>query len=66
MIYPNNPKKDMWDLFMTIVLIFTCFITPLNISFSFKGTGIHIINYSIDLFYLIDIIVIFNTAIYDD
>ena len=28
MIYPEDPKKANWDLFITIVLIYTCIQTP--------------------------------------
>ena len=53
---------------MTFILILTCLFTPLNIAFSYHDdhTINNVINYAIDLFYLIDLLVIFNTAIYDD
>ena len=33
-IYPENKTKSLWDLFMTIILILTCIMTPLNIAFN--------------------------------
>jgi hypothetical protein len=33
-IYPENKHKSIWDLFMTIVLIMTCVMTPLSIAFN--------------------------------
>ena len=67
LIYPTNKRKEDWNLVMTFILILTCLFTPINIAFSYSQTGdlMHIINYAIDIFYLVDIIVIFNTAIYD-
>lgn len=51
---------------MTIVLIVTCFFTPINIAFSYSNSQTNtIINYAIDFFYFIDIIVIFNSAVFD-
>jgi len=68
-IYPENKKKGGWDLFMTLVLIITCIQTPLNIAFedidnpSKKSA---ILDYIIDALFFVDIIVIFNSAYYDD
>ena len=52
---------------MTFILILTCFFTPVNIAFNFAEENLSslVINYLIDLFYFIDIFVIFNTARYD-
>jgi hypothetical protein len=49
---------------MTIVLIVMCIFTPLNLSFMWhkQGLGPKIINHTIDLFYFIDVFVIFNSA----
>ena len=60
----------MWDLFMTLVLIITCIQTPLNIAFedfddSSRDNFSLILDYIIDFLFLIDIIVIFNSAFYD-
>lgn len=33
-IYPESKNKGMWDLFMTFILLLTCFVTPLDIAFS--------------------------------
>ena len=68
-IYPENKLKSGWDLFMTLVLITTCIITPLNIAFSLDHTSnpelIHI-DIVIDILFLIDVIIIFNTAYYTE
>ena len=33
MIYPDNHKKEVWDLFMTIILLISCVVTPVEIAF---------------------------------
>ena len=57
-----------WDLFMTLILILTCMLTPLRLAFSENEEPIEwiVIYYSIDFLFLIDIIVIFNTAYYNE
>lgn len=51
---------------MTIVLLTTCIFTPLNIAFQWHdhGSTSVILNYTIDVFYFLDILVIFNSAYY--
>jgi hypothetical protein len=68
-IYPENRQKGAWDLFMTFVLIFTCVMTPLSIAFNDidkTEPESNTLDYIIDLLFGIDIIVIFNTAYYND
>jgi hypothetical protein len=67
-IYPENKAKHAWDLFMTLVLLATCVITPLNIAFSIGDSNpkIHYLNIVIDLVFLTDVFVIFNTAYYTE
>ena len=36
MIDPNNEYKGHWDLFITVVLLFTCIITPARMAFQEK------------------------------
>lgn len=67
LIYPENDYKANWDSFMTFVLIFTCVVTPLRIALDeSESVGWNMANYIIDGLFLVDIIVIFNTAYYDD
>ena len=53
---------------MTLVLLATCVITPLNIAFSLGDSDpkIYYLNISIDLVFLIDVFVIFNSAYYTE
>ena len=55
---------------MTVVLVFSCYMTPLLIAFpevkgSSKERQWFIINIIVDSMFFIDIIVVFNTAVYD-
>lgn len=65
MVYPEDRIKGSWDLFITLVLLFTCIMTPLDIAFSKAGES-NLLSDITDLFFLIDIIIIFNSAYYDD
>jgi len=67
-IYPCEKKKEYWDLWMTFILIVTCIFTPLNIAFDYqqRSSSIEVIDYLIDFIYFMDIIVIFNSAYYNE
>jgi hypothetical protein len=67
MFYPDDNRKTMWDLGISFVLIFVCFCTPYRISFvEVETTNWTIAMYTIDLFFLLDMIIIFNTAYYQE
>ena len=62
-IYPENSHKASWDLFMAIVLVFTCVVTPVHICFGEGGLSWKISNFIVDGLFLVDITLIFLTAI---
>ena len=66
-LYPEDTAKSYWDVFITTVLLITCIMTPWRIAFGEDVDPLEwiIINYSIDFFFLIDIVVIFFSAYYD-
>lgn len=67
MVYPEDKFKEYWDGINSLVLILTCFVTPIRLAFYSHDELIwYIINYMIDFLFLADIIIIFNTAYYDD
>ena len=54
---------------MTLILLTTCILTPYTVSFlnvNHISLTIKVIEYSIDTLFLMDIIIIFNTCIYDE
>jgi hypothetical protein len=38
LIYPEDEWKANWDLFITLVLVYTCVATPANIAFKDEST----------------------------
>ena len=67
MLYPEDDFKNNWDLFITMILILTCIVTPVRIAFYEEDdVSWTIINYTIDFFFFIDIVVSFNSAFYDE
>lgn len=69
MIYPEDSIKNFWDAISSIALLTTCFLTPFNLAFDNEVNSIHWylwLNYSIDIIFAIDIVVIFNTALQTD
>lgn len=68
MIYPEDKFKSFWDLLMTLILLAACVATPVEIAFA-SDTDVSYQNplsLAIDIFFLVDIMLIFNTAFYDD
>jgi maltodextrin utilization protein YvdJ len=68
MIYPEDKFKNFWDLLMTIVLLTACITTPLEIAFT-HDSSVSVENplsLVIDILFLVDMILIFNTAYYDE
>ena len=69
MFYPNDRFKNFWEVLVCLCLLSTCILTPFNLAFS---EIIEIINwymnlnYGIDLFFFLDIILNFNSAYNDE
>jgi hypothetical protein len=60
--------KTAWDLFITLVLIFSSFMIPYRVAFidpTEETQGWIVMNLLIDLSFAFDIVVVFNTAYYD-
>lgn len=67
MIYPNNKIKSDWDSLITLVLIFTCMVTPYRIAFVEEDAFEWVLaNNLIDFLFLIDMILCFMTAYYTE
>lgn len=67
LIYPENDLKGHWDTFVTLLLIFTCVVTPYRIALvEVDDLGWIIANYTIDFLFFVDIILNFNSAYYDE
>ena len=66
-MYPEDPGKVNWDLFITIILLISCITTPFRIAFGGIEDPLEwvIINATIDILFLIDIFVNFFSAYYD-
>ena len=65
-MYPNDNVKINWDIWISLVLLITCFQTPLNFAFQEEldsYTWLIVVTYVIDLLFLIDIVINFNSAI---
>jgi hypothetical protein len=67
MFYPEDVDKANWDLFITVILVYTCIATPARIAFSSEDTvGWATVRWIVDFLFLMDIIIIFNSATQDD
>ena len=69
MLYPEDEIKGQWDVFITLVLLFTCITTPARIAFDNDDdieVGWETTRWIVDFFFLVDIIINFNSAYQDD
>ena len=67
LIYPEDHFKRNWDIFIAIVLVFSCLVTPYRVALIEEDTqGWTLINNVVDILFLLDIIIIFNSAYFDD
>ena len=67
MCYPEDPDKANWDLIMSLILVFSCVMTPVNMAFD-KDLGEswdYVLGF-MDFLFFIDTIIIFNSAYYDE
>jgi hypothetical protein len=64
--HPLDMFKIVWDIFLGFVLVFVCVVIPYRISFVEVDTqGWKIANMMIDFIFLMDMILIFNSAYLD-
>jgi hypothetical protein len=65
-LYPEDTAKGYWDMYITLILMITCITTPMDIAFSDNSSNIKFEPFGtfIDLMFLMDMIIIFNTAFY--
>ena len=68
-IHPRNQCLVAWDLYVTLLLILVCVITPLNLAFDGNAEPTverTVFETWIDVSFMVDIVIVFNTAYYDD
>ena len=67
LIYPDEKNKEAWDLFMTVILLITCVLTPYTIAFvPNEDITSRIVSGVIDVLFAIDMLVIFNSVYFDE
>ena len=67
LIQPTNAYKINWDMLVTIVLLYSCIATPVQIAlYEELGPTPATINAVVDCLFLLDIIIIFNSGYIDE
>ena len=67
LILPNNPKKQIWDVFIMILLIYTAIFVPIKVSFdALNSTGMFVFDLFVDIFFLTDVVVSFFSIVEDE
>ena len=67
LLYPEDKEKSYWDIYITIVLLVSCILTPYRIAFGGNDTPLEwkFIEYYIDFSFLVDMFIIANSAFYN-
>ena len=68
MFYPEDKSKGYWDLFITVVLLWTCIVTPARLAFDHDNDielGWEILRWVVDFLFLVDIFINFSSAFED-
>ncbi|TNV85871.1 hypothetical protein FGO68_gene14280 [Halteria grandinella] len=66
MIYPDDKVRKYWDLLVSLIIIMSCFLTPVYLAFpDLQTDNMQILDQSMNLLFLIDIILSFISARYD-
>lgn len=66
-INPNVSYKIVWDLIVSLIVIYSIIMVPLQLSFSVATDGgFYVVDWIVDVFFMIDIIVNFFTAYNDN
>lgn len=67
LLLPDDPFKTRWEIFISLILIFTAISTPYRIAFiENESMGWTVINYIVDGSFMIDIILCFLSAYEDE
>eukprot|EP01084_Bolivina_argentea_P126710 224294_1 len=64
LLHPKGPFRNIWDLVVLVVLLYTSFEVPVSIAFG-QSVGAKYFDLIIDIFLLTDIILNFHTAYFD-
>ncbi|TNV85564.1 hypothetical protein FGO68_gene12059 [Halteria grandinella] len=67
-LYPDDKLRAFWELAVALMLLVTCLITPFNVAFQgqLDDYNLQEIDQIINGFFIMDIVVNFFTAYYDD
>jgi hypothetical protein len=65
LIHPDNSIKLIYDLFGFLLIVYQSFTVPFNISFNYANPTLKNFDYFSDVYFLIDVLLNFNTGYYD-
>ena len=66
-ILPEHPIKSLWDIIITILIVFVCITAPWRLAFTDEDDILWtVIGACVDFFFLIDLVINFFTAYHDD
>lgn len=68
MLRPNGKVRAIWDFFMFLLMLYTATVMPLEVAFQIREPRLmwQVINLSIDIFFLLDVLVRVRTGFVKD
>ena len=65
-IHPLAQGKRIWDAFLAVAVIYNAIFCPFHLAFNVKMSSFHELMYRVvDVVFIVDIFVNFNTGFYD-
>ena len=66
-ILPGDPIKSLWDVVITILIVFVCITAPWRLAFTDEDDiPWTVVGACVDFFFLVDLVINFFTAYHDD
>jgi hypothetical protein len=67
LLLPESSVKLYWQFVLVFLMLYTSFVTPLRLTFiEDDSPGWMGVEYTVDILFLIDILMTFNSAYYDE
>ena len=70
-LHPKGERKELWDFLLLLLVVYNCLLVPVDIAFETEMDraallAINVINVVVDLMFMGDIGLSFNTMYFDD
>lgn len=64
-VWPDAPWKMWWDLFIIALVLYNAIVLPVDVAFQIVGSVWQVVDWGIDVLFIVDIVMSFRTARFD-